>query len=184
MTNDQPLEKPIGIFKNLIFDFETPEGVEGVKKLREANPNKKIVFASGCYDVFQSGHAIFFEQCKQQGDIVVISVGRDSVVRELKREPIQPEWNRAYVVAAQKCVDYVIIDQATMSEGKIVFGKVLEVLKPDVFVLNDDDSGVVFKRALCERLRIKLELVRRITPDFLEPTSTTAIIRKIRNGDY
>ena len=52
----------------------------GLQDLRRANPDKKIVFCSGCYDILQSGHAVFFSQCKEYGDLLVVGVGRDKII--------------------------------------------------------------------------------------------------------
>ena len=45
--------------------------------LRQKNTDKTIVFATGCYDILQSGHAVFFNQCRSFGDILVVGVGKD-----------------------------------------------------------------------------------------------------------
>ncbi|MDP4227487.1 MAG: hypothetical protein Q8910_13995, partial [Bacteroidota bacterium] len=50
--------------------------------LRKKFAGKKIVFCTGCYDILQSGHAVFFNQCKEFGDILVVGVGRDVVIQQ------------------------------------------------------------------------------------------------------
>jgi cytidyltransferase-like protein len=152
-----------------------------LKKIRRNNRNRKIVFCSGCYDILQSGHAVFFSQCRQFGDILVAGVGRDEIITSLKGpgRPVNPENNRLYLVASLQDVDYAVLNDAHLSTGKIDFQEVMEQLCPDVFVLNDDDTGIDEKKELCNRLGTKIEFVNRIVPPELEPTSTTRIIDKI-----
>lgn len=154
---------------------------EMLSAVRTRHRDQKIVFCTGCYDILQSGHAVFFNQCKEFGDILVVGVGRDSVITQLKGpgRPVNPENNRLYLVASLHDVDYGVLNDETILPGKIDFKGVLEQLRPDIFVLNDDDSGVESKKAICDGLGIKIEFVSRIVPEELEPTSTTRIIDKI-----
>ena len=154
---------------------------ENLVEIRQKNSGKKIVFCTGCYDILQSGHAVFFNQCKQFGDILVVGVGCDSVIQQLKGpgRPVNPEMNRMVLVAAMHDVNYATLNGPSIEEGKIDFRSVMENLRPDVFVINDDDSSILQKRALCNKLGVQLELVKRIVPHELEPTSTTRIIDKI-----
>jgi cytidyltransferase-like protein len=150
-------------------------------EIRKDHSDKKIVFCTGCYDILQSGHAVFFNQCKELGDILVVGVGRDNVITALKGpgRPVNPENNRLYLVAAMHDVDYAVLNDRTIRTGKIDFETVIEKLRPDFFVLNDDDSGIEHKRTLCDRFNVEIKFVSRIVPEELEPTSTTRIIDKI-----
>ncbi|MEM1134901.1 MAG: adenylyltransferase/cytidyltransferase family protein [Bacteroidota bacterium] len=152
-----------------------------LKKIRLENKNKKIVFATGCYDILQSGHAVFFNQCKSFADILVVGVGRDKIIEQLKGigRPVNPENNRIFLVAAMEDVDYVALNGDTLDEGKIDFMNILKALQPDIFVINDDDSGIAFKKELCSKLSITPKTVSRVVPAELIPTSTTNIINKI-----
>ncbi|MFO7658530.1 MAG: adenylyltransferase/cytidyltransferase family protein [Bacteroidales bacterium] len=149
--------------------------------LRKKFSDKKIVFCSGCYDILQSGHAVFFSQCKQFGDMLVVGVGRDEVINKLKGpgRPVNPENNRLYLVAAMQDVDYTVLNDPEIFGKKVDFKIILEHLHPDVFVLNDDDSGIEEKRAICEINGTRVELVKRVVPPELEATSTSRIIDKI-----
>jgi cytidyltransferase-like protein len=149
--------------------------------LRSANSDKKIVFCTGCYDILQSGHAVFFNQCKEFGDLLVVGIGRDSVIEKLKGpgRPVNPQNNRLYLVAALQDVDFAVLNGEQIEEGKIDFRNILENLLPDVFIVNDDDSAISLKESLCRRLNIKMELVSRLVPSMLQPTSTSQIIDKI-----
>ena len=152
-----------------------------LKSLKQKNPKSTVVFCTGCYDILQSGHAVFFNQCKTFGDILVVGVGRDSIIRQLKgpSRPVNPENNRVYLVAAMEDVDYAVLNDTSMVEGKIDFKEVFEILNPDVYVLNEDDTGIKEKKALCDRYSVKMQLVPRVVPPELAATSSTHIIDKI-----
>ena len=154
---------------------------QDLKEIRKLHADKKIVFATGCYDILQSGHAVFFNQCKGFGDILVVGVGKDETLRQLKGpgRPVNPENNRLYLVAAMEDVDYAVLNDNSIGEGKIDFKDVMTALRPDVFILNDDDSSVEPKQKLCDDLSVKIEFVAREVPEELMPTSTTNIINKI-----
>ncbi len=152
-----------------------------LSELRGQHPGKKIVFATGCYDILQSGHAVFFNQCKSFGDLLVVGVGKDETLRQLKGpgRPVNPENNRVYLVAAMQNVDFAVLNDNEIGDGKIDFKEVMTLLKPDIFILNDDDSSVTPKKELCDALGVKIEFVTREVPKELLPTSTTNIINKI-----
>jgi cytidyltransferase-like protein len=166
------------MFEKIRSKVLTEDKLRGV---RESAGGKKIVFCTGCYDILQSGHAVFFSQCKEFGDILVVGIGRDSVITRLKGpgRPINPENNRLYLVAAMHEVDYAVLNTEEILPGKIDYGTIIEKLRPDVFVLNDDDSGIEAKRGLCAHNGVEIKFVSRIVPEGLHPTSTTHIIDKI-----
>ncbi len=155
--------------------------IDSLENFRNDNSDKCIVFCTGCYDILQSGHAVFFNQCKEFGDILIVGVGRDSVIEKLKgpSRPVNPENNRLYLVAALQDVDFALLNDTVIEEGKIDFHRIIASLKPDVFVINDDDSALKYKRKLCDKYGTRIEFVSRIVPPELEPTSTSRIIDKI-----
>lgn len=154
---------------------------EQLSRIREKNRSRKIVYCTGCYDILQSGHAVFFNQCKQFGDILVVGVGRDEVISKIKGpgRPVNPENNRLYLVAAMQDVDYAVLNDKDIFGEKIDFKRIIEQLRPDVFIVNDDDSGIEEKRRICSATGTQIGLVKRIVPPELEATSTTRIIDKI-----
>jgi len=143
--------------------------------------NNKVVkvFCSGCFDILHSGHIVFFKQCKKFGNYLIVSIGADRTIRTLKgRKPYLPEENRLYLVKALKDVDLAILGNG--ARGKMDFVNNLKRYKPDVFVLNKDDSAVKEKRELCDKLGIKLRLVPRIVPKGLKITSSTELWKLMR----
>lgn len=140
----------------------------------------RIGICTGCYDVLQSGHAVFFEQCKEYCDTLFVVVGRASVVSKQKPgRPINTDNNRMFLVAAIQAVDYVFLGDNRLLPGKIDCFSLCELLPPDVYILNDDDSGILEKKAFCAEKGIAIQLVARTVPDFLVATSTTEIINKM-----
>ncbi len=165
--------------------FETVKAkvttADSLQQVRAQNADKKIVFCTGCYDILQSGHAVFFNQCRSFGDLLVVGVGRDTTLTKLKGpgRPVNPENNRVHLVAALQDVDYAVLNDYEIGPSKIDFEYVITQLRPDIFILNHDDSAIEHKQALCDRLGVKIQFVERDVPVELIPTSTSHIINKI-----
>ena len=72
---------------------------------------KKIVFTNGCFDLLHVGHIRYLEQAKKLGDILVIGLNSDASVRRLKgpERPVTLERERAEVLSALACVDYLVL---------------------------------------------------------------------------
>lgn len=70
-----------------------------------------IVFTNGCFDILHVGHVRYLQQTKALGDILVIGLNTDSSVAGLKgpERPLVNEAERAEVLAALECVDYVVM---------------------------------------------------------------------------
>lgn len=95
---------------------------------------QKIVFTNGCFDVLHYGHVHYLLQAKALGDILVIGLNSDDSVRRLKgpRRPINGENERALVLAALVCVDYVTLFEEDTPE------ELIKVVRPDVLVKGGD----------------------------------------------
>lgn len=157
---------------------------KNLSSLKEKNKGKKIGLCSGCFDIFHSGHSFFFESCKSFCDILVVSVGSDSVIRELKGNgrPVNSENNRIYLVASINNVDYAVLgaEVKDMKAGKVDFYDIMKNLRPDIFIINNDDSAIKEKSELCKKLNVELKIAERIVPEFLKSTSSTNIIKNIQ----
>jgi rfaE bifunctional protein nucleotidyltransferase chain/domain len=95
---------------------------------------KTVVFTNGCFDLLHVGHIRYLEAAKQMGDVLVVGLNSDSSVRRLKglQRPVMPESERAEILNAFSCVDYVVIFQEPTVE------RVLLSLKPDVHCKGTD----------------------------------------------
>jgi len=139
-----------------------------------------IGICTGCFDILHSGHAVFFEQCKDLCDTLVVVVGRSENISKLKPgRPINPDSNRMFLVAAMESVDFVVSGDQHYLHSKIDCVGICEVLNPDVYIVNDDDGGLAEKSAFCAQRAIELRTVSRVCPRVLHATSSTKVIEKI-----
>ena len=95
---------------------------------------KKLVFTNGCFDILHVGHVRYLNQARALGDALVVAINSDRSVRENKGEsrPLVREAERAEILSALACVDYVIIfDEATPQA-------VIDAILPDVLVKGAD----------------------------------------------
>ncbi|MEJ2233106.1 MAG: D-glycero-beta-D-manno-heptose 1-phosphate adenylyltransferase [Syntrophobacterales bacterium] len=107
---------------------------EKVDSLRKAG--KRVVFTNGCFDLLHIGHIRLLEKARERGDCLVVAVNSDSSVRQIKEpgRPVMPEGQRAEVIAALGCVDWVTI--FTEPDPLVL----IRLLKPDVLVKGTDWS--------------------------------------------
>ena len=152
---------------------------ESLVKLKQDNSDKKIVLTTGCYDILHLGHVVHFNYCRSRGDLLVVSVGNDKNVHELKGEgrPINSEKTRSRMVAALECVDNVIISREM---GIMDHDELVSLLKPDVYVVPMTDSHLEEKRKLIEEVHGKFVTCRRIPPVGAEGISSTSLAKKIK----
>ncbi len=106
-------------------------GAELVKAVGEERARgRKIVFTNGCFDLLHPGHVRVLEFAKSKGDVLVVAINTDASVKGLKGagRPVMDERERAAMLGALECVDYV-----TMF-GEATPVRLLKKLKPDVLV--------------------------------------------------
>ena len=106
-----------------------------VARVREARESgRTVAFANGCFDLLHVGHVRYLEAAAQEADLLVVAINDDQSVRKLKGEgrPVLAAEHRAELVAALRCVDFVIVfPEATV-------GPLLELLHPDVHCKGTD----------------------------------------------
>ena len=137
-------------------------------RLRTAG--RKVVFTNGCFDLMHAGHATYLEFARAQGDVLVVGLNTDASVRRHKGEkrPIVDERNRARMMAALECVDYVTgFDEDEPKE-------LIAELQPDVLVKAEDWAHYVSGRDIVEARGGKVVLA-----PMVEGLSTTKLIEKI-----
>ena len=108
---------------------------------------RTIAFANGAFDLLHVGHVRYLESAAREADVLVVAVNDDESVRGLKGEgrPIMKGEDRAELVAALRCVDYVVI----FPEPTV--GPLLEALRPDVHCKGTDYTvDSVPERAIVE----------------------------------
>src|SRR5437763_1816033 len=117
---------------------------------------QRIVVSDGCFDTLHVGHVRYLEGARREGDILVVGVNDDSSVRHLEGpgRPVLDENARALLVAALRCVDYVVL----FSEPTVQ--ALLEELRPDVHAKGTDYTAeTVPERATAARLGIRVAIV-------------------------
>lgn len=100
---------------------------------------EKIVFVNGCYDIIHHAHIKYLQTASAFGDRLVLGLNSDSSVKQLKGpdRPIHNQEQRATVLAALKCVDWVVLFEETAP------GKLVEALSPDIIVKTDENFPTV-----------------------------------------
>ncbi|MBO5445317.1 MAG: adenylyltransferase/cytidyltransferase family protein [Muribaculaceae bacterium] len=137
----------------------------------------KKVFVSGCYDMLHSGHVAFFRQAASYGDLYV-GIGSDRTIEELKhRKTVYSEKERLYMVKSIRYVKDAFINPGS---GMLDFLDILDIVKPDVFVVNSD-GGSDMKRELCASRGIEYIVLDRIPDDGLEARSTTSLRQNVKS---
>ena len=131
----------------------------------------KKVFVSGCYDLLHSGHVEFFRQAAQYGDLYV-GIGSDATIQDYKHhKTIYSENERLFMV---KAIRYVKDAYINSGSGVMDFVPTLDIVRPDVFVVNADGSSEE-KRRLCAERGIEYVVLERTPQEGLQARSSTAL---------
>ncbi|MDO3379590.1 D-glycero-beta-D-manno-heptose-7-phosphate kinase [Geoalkalibacter halelectricus] len=138
---------------------------------RERERGKRIVFTNGCFDLLHVGHVKYLQKARNLGDLLVLGLNSDASIRRLKgpKRPLIGEEERAHLMAALKCIDYVVIfDEDTPLE-------LISALRPHILVKGGDyaPEGVVGKE-LVESHGGRVEII-----PFVDGKSTTNVIERI-----
>ena len=147
-------------------------GVTLVARLR--GEGKRVVFTNGVYDLLHPGHVRYLQAARALGDALIVGVNSDRSVRANKgpTRPINPETERAEVIAALECVDAAIVfDQDTPHE-------IISRLQPDVLVKGADWA----EDAIVGRDVVEARGGRVVRMPIEQGFSTTELIAKIRVG--
>ena len=141
---------------------------------RSKRRGEKCVFTNGCFDILHKGHVRYLQQARSLGDRLVVGVNSDRSVRTIKGpgRPIQPENDRAEILAALACVDYVtLFDEETPL-------RLIERIVPDVLVKGGDwPVHRIVGREVVERAGGTV-----LSIPYTEGDSTSRLIERIRRG--
>jgi D-beta-D-heptose 7-phosphate kinase/D-beta-D-heptose 1-phosphate adenosyltransferase len=137
---------------------------------RLKNEGKRVVFTNGCFDILHVGHVKYLQEAKSYGDILIVGLNSDSSVREIKgpTRPVNPQDDRAYILAALESVDYVV-----MFSDETPY-ELIKRISPDILVKGGDYEG---KSVVGAEFAGELRLVQ-----FVDGKSTTATISRINEG--
>jgi len=135
----------------------------------------RLVFTNGCFDILHAGHVTYLAFARQQGDALVVGLNSDASVRRSKgpTRPVNPQQDRAFVLAALESVDYVVLFEE--DEPKALITELI----PDVLVKGSDWAHYVSGRDVVEAAGGRVVLA-----DFVAGRSTTGIIERITRGEF
>jgi rfaE bifunctional protein nucleotidyltransferase chain/domain len=130
-----------------------------------------VVFTNGCFDILHAGHVRYLTAARAEGDLLVVGLNSDASVRRIKEEgrPIVPQSERAEVLSALTCVDYVVL----FDEPDPL--RLIDAIGPDVLVKGADWAEDRIIGA--DTVRSRGGRVVRI--DVVPGVSTSEIIRRI-----
>lgn len=161
------------------------QNYEELRQIRNKFKEKKIVFCSGVFDLTHAGHVLFFEDCKARGEILVVAIGGDESVRNYKgpKRPIINEHMRAKLISSLKPVDFCFITRAVKENDPLYdMSNMLQNLKPDVYVINEDAFDMAARKKLADDSGAKLVVLKRTCPVEFDSISTTKIIEKLKGS--
>ena len=140
-----------------------------VKKIHESG--KTVVVTNGCFDILHVGHVRYLQKTKSFADYSIILLNSDKSVKSIKGpdRPINEERDRAEVLCALSCVDYVVLFDEDSPAN------LLDEIKPDVYTKGGDYTMETLPEAdIMKKNNIKVEFIT-----FVEGKSTTETINKI-----
>jgi rfaE bifunctional protein nucleotidyltransferase chain/domain len=148
---------------------------EELRRVREdvRAEGRRLVFTNGCFDLLHVGHVRYLRQARALGDALLVAVNSDRSVRALKGagRPVMGENERAELLAALACVDFVTVFDEESPRALIA-----EVL-PDVLVKGGDYA----LEEIHGRKEVERAGGRVVALPFVEGASTTNIIERIRD---
>ena len=155
----------------MIEKILTPSEMLGERqRLRAAG--LRLVFTNGVFDLLHVGHVRYLAQARTLGDALLVAINSDRTVRELKGpdRPVFDEAERAEILAALRCVDYVTVFD-DVSPRKLI-GELL----PDVLVKGGDyDLDQIHGREEVEAAGGEV-----ISLPFVKGASTTTLIERMK----
>ena len=135
---------------------------------------KRIAFTNGTFDLLHLGHVTYLQKARQLGDVLFIGLNSDSSVKSYKGpdRPLNPQMDRARVLSALTCVDYVVI----FNEPAPLH--LIQTLRPDVLVKGADwPKSKIAGADLVESWGGKVRRIR-----LVPGRSTTRMIRLLKGA--
>lgn len=104
---------------------------------RRQRSGERGVFTNGCFDLLHLGHVRYLQEARELGDFLILGLNSDESVARLKGagRPLVPAHERAEILAALVCVDYVVIFPEQTANSLV------EALQPAIYVKGGDYAG-------------------------------------------
>ena len=138
---------------------------------RHRSQQRRIVLTNGCFDLLHVGHVTYLQEAARLGDILIVAINTDEMVRQLKGpdRPINQERHRAVMLAGLECVDHVVVFEEETPHA------LLDRIRPDVLVKGGTYSLEEVKgRELVEQYGGEVRVMGQV-PEI----STTHLIQRI-----
>lgn len=155
--------------------------VKDAKKLAKdlRKQNKTIVITGGCFDILHIGHIELFNKSKNRGDFLFVLLENDKNVRKLKgkERPINPQLERAQVLASLSTIDYVVmLNEMEKNED---YDNLIFDLKPSIITTTQDNPQGVHNERQAKKIGAKvLYVTKRIN------NRSTSLLAKIISGNF
>jgi len=140
---------------------------------QKGEEKRKVVLASGVFDLLHLGHVKYLEEAKKaggQGAELIVIVARDGTVEKRKGvKPVMPENQRRALVESLE-----VVDEAILGYEDFDIAKVIEKIKPDVIAIGHDQNGMeqaVRKYVKEKELAIKVVKIGKFGEDELDSSS-------------
>ena len=136
------------------------------------NEGKTFVVTNGCFDILHVGQVRYLQKTKSYADKLIVMLYSDISVKAINGDsrPINCEADRAEILSALSCVDYVVLfDEKSPA-------RLLEDIKPNVYTKGADYTlETLPEKDVVLRNGIRVEFI-----DFVDGKSTTNVINKIK----
>ena len=145
-----------------------------IKSLRDIlrNSGKTVVCTNGCFDILHTGHVKYLEKTKSFADYLIVLLNSDKSVKSIKgpSRPVNNEKDRAEILSALRCVDYVLLFDEDSPKN------LLDEIKPDVYTKGADYTMETLPEAdIMRKNGTRVEFI-----EFVEGKSTTKTIEKMK----
>lgn len=142
----------------------------------QSEAGRRVVVTNGCFDILHAGHVTYLEAARALGDVLLVGLNSDTSVRRLKgpTRPINPETDRALVLAALESVSAVCVFQEPDAT------RFLSVARPDVYVKGGDYTLETLNQE--ERRVVEAAGGRIVLLPLLPGRSTTNLLQKLQAG--
>jgi D-glycero-beta-D-manno-heptose 1-phosphate adenylyltransferase len=144
-----------------------------LERERMKSEARRVVLTNGCFDLLHPGHVRFLAEAKSLGDCLMVAINSDRSVREIKGpdRPLLNENDRAEVLAALSCVDFLtIFDESTPL-------RIISILLPDILVKGGDWS----LDQIVGRAEVEAAGGRVISLPYSDGYSSSMLIERIRS---
>lgn len=144
--------------------------------LESLRTGQRLVLTNGCFDLLHVGHVRYLQAARTCGDLLIVGLNTDRSVQGLKGpdRPLNREMERAEVLAALACVDWVTLFEETTAD------RLIEVVRPDVYVKAGDYTlDSLPERETLQRLGIEVAFM-----PFVQGHSTTELIARMQRPSH